>query len=217
MDNTSPLLKALLTGGPLKLDGVTYYMQGGRVRSCKSKRGKKKSRSEGEQNSSDRFTEARKMWRMYRRATGGLPVWKIRARETGSPKSDTLFHSVNGGCFRPGEGVWAFPTFRFSMGTLDAPVITNTKRDGWKVTIQWENNADCTKTRLSDQVYMGYFYHTLPRSPQFMGHIDARRADGEITVTIPAAGQPDGTPLHLYLFFGSGQQDRFSPSEYVEV
>lgn len=217
MDKTSALLKALLASGPLKLDGVTYYMQGGRVRSCKSKRGEKKSRSEGEKNSSNRFTEVRKMWRVYRRAIGGLPIWKIWARETNSPKSDTLFHSVNGGCFRPGEGVWAFPTFRFSMGTLEAPVITSTERNGWTITLRWENDVDCPKASASDKVYLGYFYGTLPRSPQFMGNINAHRADGEITVTIPAADQPDGTPLHLYLFFGNEKQDRFSPSEYIEV
>lgn len=157
------------------------------------------------------------MWRVYRRAIGGLPIWKIWARETNSPKSDTLFHSVNGGCFRPGEGVWAFPTFRFSMGTLEAPVITSTERNGWTITLRWENDVDCPKASASDKVYLGYFYGTLPRSPQFMGNINTHRADGEITVTIPAADQPDGTPLHLYLFFGNEKQDRFSPSEYIEV
>ena len=115
------------------------------MRTCKTKRGPKKTRTEGEEQSSNRFTEVRKMWRVYRRAIGGLPIWSVWARQTGAPKSDTLFHSVNGSCFRPGEGVWAFPTFRFSMGTLDAPVITCTERNGWTVTLRWENDVDCPK------------------------------------------------------------------------
>ena len=217
MDKISPLLAALLANGPVRVDGITYFLYGGTVRKCKSKRGSKKSRTEGEKKVTDRFTEARKMWRVYRRATAGLPVWRVWARESGIAKSDSAFHSVNGGCLRPGEGVWAFPTFRFSMGTLDAPVITSAERNGWTVTLRWENDVDYTKTRLSDQVYLGYFYDTYSRSPQFMGNIDAHRADGEITVTIPAADQPDGTPLHLYLFFGNEKQDRFSPSEYIGV
>ena len=217
MDRNSSLLAALLTNGPLKMDGVTFYLYGGTVRKCKSKRGPKKSRTEGEEKSSSQFTEVRKMWRIYRRATGELPIWRAWARATGIAKSDSAFHSVNGGCLRPGEGVWAFPTFRFSMGTLEAPVITDVARDGWSVTLRWENDSDRPKASASDQVYLGYFYDTQPRSPQFITCINSHRGDGEVIIEIPTAKQPDGTPLHLYLFFGNENPNRFSPSEYVEV
>ena len=217
MDKTSPLLLALLANGPVRMDGVTYYLHGNSIRICKSKRGAKKSRSEGEEKSSNQFTEARKMWRVYRRATGGVPVWKIWAKETHASKSDSVFHSVNSGCFRPGEGVWAFPIFRFSMGSLDAPVITDIARDSWTVTLRWENDVDRPKANASDQVYLGYFYGTHPRSPQMITCLNAHRGDGKVTVEIPKVGQPDGTPLHLYLFFGNENSDRFSPSEYAEA
>lgn len=217
MDRTSPVLRSLLSHGPIRIDGVTYFLQGGQVRACKSKRGPKKTRTENEKKSSNRFTEIRKMWRVYRRAIGELPIWSVWARETGAPKSDTLFHSVNGNCFRPGEGVWAFPTFRFSMGTLDAPVITSAERNGWQVTLRWENDIDCPKASASDQVYIGYFYGTLPRSPQFICCTNIRRSDSRVTVEIPSAKQPEGTPLHLYLFFGNENPNRFSPSEYAGV
>ena len=147
----------------------------------------------------------------------GVPIWRTWARATGISKSDSAFHSVNGGCLRPGKGVWAFPTFRFSMGTLEAPVITDVARDGWTVTLRWENDADRPKASASDQVYLGYFYNTQPRSPQMITCHNAHRGDGEVTVEIPAAGQPDGTPLHLYLFFGNENPDRFSPSEYAGI
>ena len=217
MDKTSPLLLALLSNGPVRMDGVTFYRHGNNVRICKSKRGPKKSRSEREVQSSNQFSEVRKMWRVYRRATGGLPVWKIWAKETHAAKSDSAFHSINGGCLRPGEGVWAFPTFRFSMGTLEAPVITDATRDGWTVTLRWENDSDRPKASASDQVYLGYFYATQPRSPQMIACPGTHRGDGGVTVEIPAAGQPAGTPLHLYLFFGNVNPDRFSPSEYVVI
>lgn len=87
------------------------------------------------------------------------------AKETGVNKSDSLFHSQNGGCFRPGMGVWAFPTFCFSVGTLDAPVITGAVREGWSVTLNWENDIDRPKAGNSDRVYVGYFYDTEPSCP----------------------------------------------------
>ena len=113
MENTLSIPVALLAQGSIRIDGITYYRHGNKVRACKSRRSPKKTRTEGEEESSSRFTEARKMWRIYRRAIGDLPIWKLMAKEMGINKSDSLFHSQNGGCFRPGEGVWAFPTFRF--------------------------------------------------------------------------------------------------------
>jgi len=163
MENTLSIPVALLAQGSIRIDGITYYRHGNKVRACKSRRSPKKTRTEGEEESSSRFTEARKMWRIYRRAIGDLPIWKLMAKEMGINKSDSLFHSQNGGCFRPGEGVWAFPTFRFSTGTLDAPVITGVTREGWSVTLNWENDIDCPKASVSDQVYVGYlmFYSIL--------------------------------------------------------
>ena len=165
MDITSPLFLALLANGPVKADGYTYFLYGGKARKCKSSRGPRKSRTEGEKQTTDRFTEVRKMWKIYKRAIGDLPIWRIAARERGVSKSDSLFHSTNGGCLLPGKGVWAFKTFRFSMGTLEAPVITNSERNGWTVTLNWENGIDCPKASASDQVFVGYFYDTLRRSP----------------------------------------------------
>ena len=217
MDKASPFLIAALAEGPVRVDGITYYLQGGKIRTCKSKRGARKSRTSGEEESSNRFSEARKMWRVYRRAIGFLRIWSIWARETGVTKSDSSFHSVNGSCFRPGKGVWAFKTFRFSMGTLAAPVITDATRDGWTVTLRWENDIDSPKAGASDKVYIGYFYDTETRSPRLIGDCTAVRGDGEVSIAIPPAGQPEGTQLHLYLFFGNENPDRFSPSEYVGV
>lgn len=215
MDNISPLFAALLAKGPVRADGFTYYLYGNTLRKCKSKRGPKKTRSAGEKKGVDRFTEARKMWKVYRLAVGDLAIWRIMARETGVSKSDSLFHSTNGGCFRPGKGVWAFPTFRFSVGTLDTPLITGIERDGWKITIQWTNDENPSKTYLAQRVFVGYFYDTLPRSPLLIRNIHACRGDGSVTLEIPPAGQPDGTPLHLYLFFGDEELNHFSPSGYA--
>ena len=182
MDITSPLFLAILANGPVKVDGYTYFLYGGKVRKCKSTRGPRKSRTEGEKQTTDRFTEARKMWKIYKRAIGDLLIWRIAARERGVSKSDSLFHSTNGGCLFPGKGVWAFKTFRFSMGTLEAPVITGTERNGWTVTLNWENGIDCPKASSSDQVFVGYFYDTLRRSPRLLRDIPARRGDESVTI-----------------------------------
>ncbi len=121
MDITSPLFLAILANGPVKADGYTYFLYGGKARKCKSTRGPRKSRTEGEKQTTDRFTEARKMWKIYKRAIGDLPIWRIAARERGVSKSDSLFHSTNGGCLLPGKGVWAFKTFRFFRGNTRSP------------------------------------------------------------------------------------------------
>ena len=157
------------------------------------------------------------MWRVYRRAIGDLSIWRIMAKEMGVNKSDALFHSLNGGCFRPGVGVWAFPVFRFSVGTLDAPAITSAGREGWSVTLSWENDIDRPKASVTDQVFVGYFYDTQPRAPQMIACFNVCRGDGGVTVNIPPAGQPEGTLLHLYLFFGNEVLDRFSPSAYASI
>ncbi len=57
--------------------------------------------------------------------------------------------------------------------------------------------------------------HTL--SIPVLSCLGACRGDGTVTVDIPSAGQPDGTRLHLYLFFGNEMANRFSPSVYMEV
>ena len=67
MDITSPLFLALLANGPVKADGYTYFLYGGKARKCKSSRGPRKSRTEGEKQTTDRFTEVRKMWKIYNR------------------------------------------------------------------------------------------------------------------------------------------------------
>lgn len=48
MENTLSIPVALLAQGPLRIDGVTYYRHGNKVRACKSQRGPRKVRREGE-------------------------------------------------------------------------------------------------------------------------------------------------------------------------
>ena len=59
MENTLSIPVALLAQGPIRIDGVTYYRHGNKVRACRSQRGPKKGRQEGEEESSNRFTEVR--------------------------------------------------------------------------------------------------------------------------------------------------------------
>lgn len=214
----SSLLKVLLSSsGAVRVEGYTYFMRGGKLVVMKSKRDKQRRRTELQEASSARFTEARKMWKVYRLATAELPIWSVMARETGAVKSDALFHRVNGACFRPGEGVWTFPTFQFSTGTLEPPVVTAVRRDGWSVELEWAVEEEIAPSRAKDRVYVGYFFETLPRSPLLVEAAGTRRVDGRAVVEIPPVGQPEGTPLHLYLFFGSTANDRFSPSAYACV
>ena len=112
MENTLSIPVALLAQGPLRIDGVTYYRHGNKVRACKSQRGPRKVRREGEEESSNRFTEVRKMWRIYRRAIGDLPIWRVMAKETGLIKVILCFILKTGDVF---DREWEFGLSRPSV------------------------------------------------------------------------------------------------------
>ena len=71
----------LEANGAIRVEGYTYFMRGGRLVVMKSKRDKQQQRTELQEASSARFTEARKMWKVYRLATAELPIWSVMARE----------------------------------------------------------------------------------------------------------------------------------------
>ena len=215
MTQDEDLLALLLSRAPLRLNGITYYAQNGKIRSRVSKYKKRTSCSEKMKVASSRFTEARRMWKMYHRAIGDLPMWSIAAREMHAVKSDTLFHSLNGGCFAAGVGVQEFPAFRFAVGSLDMPAVTAVRREGWRLTLEWHVDEDRPSAAWTDEVYIGYFHATLPRTPHLLKLEGISRADARATFDIPSLEQPDDTALHLYLFFGNLACTRFSPSAYV--
>ena len=49
MENTLSIPVALLAQGSIRIDGITYYRHGNKVRACKSRRSPKKTRTEGEE------------------------------------------------------------------------------------------------------------------------------------------------------------------------
>ena len=215
MDELNIWMKGVLSGGPVRMDGTTFYLHGGKVRVCSSRRARRKERTEGEKLSSDRFTEVRKMWRVFRRVFGELEVWRVAAREAGKARGDTLFHALNGGCIRPGEGVWAWSAFSFAAGSLDKAVGVEVRREGWEVELSWEAADYSRKAGAGDAVYVGYFYEGMGRTPGLVRAEGARREDCRARVAVPDGGMPEGTALHLYLFFGNKAGTRFSPSVYV--
>ena len=226
MDELNIWMKGVLSGGPVRMDGTTFYLHGGKVRVCSSRRARRKERTEGEKLSSDRFTEVRKMWRVFRRVFGELEVWRVAAREAGKARGDTLFHAlnggcirpgegVNGGCIRPGEGVWAWSAFSFAAGSLDKAAGVEARREGWEVELSWEAADYSRKAGAGDAVYVGYFYAGMGRTPGLVRSEGARREDCRARVVVPDGGMPEGTALHLYLFFGNKAGTRFSPSVYV--
>lgn len=217
MKNSSVLAKALLEGGPLRMDGVTYFLHNGRISACPSKRGHYKKRSDKVAEASSRFGEVRKFWSVYRMAVGDLPVWKVMARETGRMRGDLLFHSVNGGYIDPGKGVREFDRFMFAAGVLETPRVTDVKRTGWRVSLEWEMEREWAKAGSDDVAYLGYFYGSQPRAPRMLPLDGVCRSAGRLDVTIPDGGEPETTDLHLYLFFGDRKGERFSSSVYIHA
>ena len=217
MDELSIWMKGVLSGGPVRMDGTTFYLHSGKVRVCSSRRGKRKSRTEGEKRVTERFTEVRKMWRVFRRVFGELAVWDVAAREAGKVRGDALFHALNWGCIRPGEGVWAWSAFSFAAGSLDKAAGVEARREGWEVELSWEAADYSRKAGAGDAVYVGYFYEGMGRTPGLVRAEGARREDCRARVAVPDGGMPEGTALHLYLFFGNKAGTRFSPSVYLTV
>jgi len=86
-----------LSQGPVRLDGVTYYLRNGRVCVRPSHHKKRGKRSEAELATTGRFVEMRKLWTMYLRAVGELPVWRVAGRGVGGGQGDTLCRRVNAG------------------------------------------------------------------------------------------------------------------------
>ena len=112
MENTLSIPVALLAQGPLRIDGVTYYRHGNKVRACKSQRGPRKVRREGEEESSNRFTEVRKMWRIYRRAVGTYRYGGLWPKKRGLIKVILCFILKTGDVF---DREWEFGLSRPSV------------------------------------------------------------------------------------------------------
>lgn len=111
--------------------------------------------------------------------------------------------------------MWAYPAFRFAEGSLAMPVVREVEREGWTVRVAWEEGTGCVGADAADRLYVGYFYEGEGGSPCLLEVAGATRGDGSAEFTLPTAGMPDGTPLHLYFFFSSPDGTRFSPSVYV--
>lgn len=210
-----PSLPLLLVGGNLRVGGVTYFVHSGQVRACLSKREKRSTKTENEVKTQGAFAAVRRFWSVYRRALNGLKIWSVAARERGRGKSDSLFHSVNAAAISPEGKVWAYPAFRFAEGSLAMPVLRGVEREGWTVRVAWEEGTGCVGADAADRLYVGYFYEGEGGSPCLPEVAGATRGDGSAEFTLPTAGMPDGTPLHLYFFFSSPDGTRFSPSVYV--
>ena len=119
---------------------------------------------------------------------------------------------------------------RVAAGSLDKAAGVEARREGWEVELAWEAADYSRKAGAGDAVYVGYFYAGMGRTPGLVRVEGARREDCRARVVVPDGGMPEGTALHLYLFFGKMPEGtalhlylffgnkagtRFSPSVYV--
>lgn len=263
-DEANRELTLILSGKRLRVGGVTYYVRDGKLMACASRRRKRTGRTEGEKAVTSRFAEVQRLWKVYRLATGNLPVWQVAARELGAHRGNTLFMRFNSGCVRAGEGVWAFDGFRFAAGSLDVPLLRGARRvgegtgagsavgkaegvgmdagvdvvagsgagegvagmdeggvggaeGGVRVELVWERGEDGGGARWGDRVYVGYFSGADGRSPGMVACEGVTRGDGRAEVVLPLEREEADAPLHVYLFFGTADGTRFSPSVYARV
>lgn len=88
---------------------------------------------------------------------------------------------------------------------------------GVRVELEWERGEDGGGARWGDRVYVGYFGGGDGRSPGMVACEGVTRGDGRAEVVVPLERGEREAPLHVYLFFGSAEGTRFSPSVYARV
>lgn len=211
--------------GRWRVGGITYYYMAGKLVRCGSKKtrlreGKKKDgtplvATPEQEKARAVFKMMVSLKRYYFKQIKGLPVWDLVPGEEGQNRLAKFHHANSEACDE--RGVANYPAFRFSVGRLFRPVNIRASREGWVITVTWENREDRESSRLSDWLRVGYFYDSFPRSPRLLPEVVAKRGDCQAKFSIPDSGLPVTEVLHLYLFFSRRDRIAFSTSKHLRV
>ena len=208
-----------------KMDGITYYFKAGKLCQCKSRNprlreGRKKDgwklvKTSAQEKSIAVFRMMVYLKRYYFQQITGIPVWDMAPGVAGQTRLTKFHHANAEACDE--RGVANYPAFRFSVGPLFRPVNARAERQGWVISVVWENREDRELSRASDWLRVGYFYDSYPTSPRLFPGVVARREECRAEFTIPDSGLASTETLHLYLFFSRQDKVAFSESTYLRV
>ncbi len=208
------------------MNGITYYYKNGmlcqcmshrpRLRTGKKKNGKPLIPTPEQVKARVMFKQMNFLKRYFFSAQiKGIPIWDLAPGIAGQDRM-AKFHRAN--AVACGErGVEYYSIFKFSEGILFPPINMHVERNGWMVTMTWENREERELSLASDWLRVGYFYDAYPFAPRLLPEIVAKRGDCQAVFRIPDSKLPVSMVLHLYPFFSRQDKYAFSTSCYFQV
>lgn len=140
-------------------------------------------------------------------------IWRIVAKAEGRYASNVFF-SRNFHNFGDGGEIADFENFTFTDGTLALPRELKVSRETNRFTVSWQEERAWKTTASTDKLQVGVIYDNDPRIPRLACQVKGVRGElqGEFSLN-----EEIGQDAHLYIFFSSEDNSRFSPSQHVHV
>lgn len=210
------------------INGETRYLKNGVECRCASKRPRS---AQEKAEAKERASEGRKEWmvvfgvvssvlKALFRQLGEWQTWNAFADKL-TITGWSLCSKLNNSCCDV-NGVRNFRAFVFSLGWLANPLYTRLSRQGWTLTLEWEDRCHRRANRGTDRLMVGYFYHSYANAPQVIVDTGVTRADGRVEFTLPGKGfdgeaLPGDEVVHIYPFFTRPDRSDSSRSLYFRV
>ena len=210
----------------IRVGGYTFFMQNGKLRCCLSKRpgcsGDNWVMTEGRARSTTNFSGNRVHATHVKDVYEELPVWKCGFRDLGitGMSYDNFRQKVNAGCLGLDGKITDFRHFKASVGRLSLPPVMTMMTSGSTVNLWWKDDRNIPTARPTDLLHVIFAQELYPASLQRVvplvllpGNppLASIRAGGWAEFTLPG-----GDAYHLYPFFGTADNDGFSPNEYFD-
>lgn len=205
----------------ITVDGITFYWWCGKMCSCKAKRpecsGKNYDWTPGRVENTQNFQGTRQHAKhVVRDVYSVLPVWKCFCRDLGitGKTYENYRQHVNAGCLGK-NGVVTDPRhFKASEGRLSLPPKMTMTTGKGMVWLWWKDPRNKPSARPDDVLHVLVIRQSVPDALVLAPLSISTRADGWATFAIHAK---EGDTLFFYPFFGTANNDGFSPNEYFEL
>ncbi|MEY8592429.1 hypothetical protein AALK14_13365 [Butyricimonas hominis] len=202
----------------ITIDGITFYWWCGKICTCKAKRpecsGKNYKWTPGRVENTGNFQgKQRHAQHVVRDVYDVLPVWECAWRDRGNKGMtyDNYRHQATAECVGANGVVKDFRHFKASEGRLSLPAGMTATRGKEVVWLWWNDTRDKPAACPDDVLHVLFFRESVPDALQFAEVSASTRADGWATFAISLE---ENDTLHLYPFFGTADNDGFSPNEY---
>ena len=207
-----------MSGKPVRMGGVTFYMRLGRLHCQLSKRergsGKEWARTPARMRAVEKFTAMKGVNAHARKAYRGLAVWEAARRRNAPWMTAENYREMVMSPYYDEQGrVADFEHLVVSEGDLLLPQGMTMEQEGGRVTLRWDAGQDEARARPGDALRV---FEVNEGRPQRLGRVEvyARRGDGVATF---AVGVKFGPQVHVYPFFEREGEGRFSPNSHMRA